>query len=74
MVLNNKKDYECPWCNNQFSCYVYYNPNYDKQTGKQIKKGIVSTQVRCNKCGSLIPTWKKELTNNSVGRKHIHKR
>lgn len=41
-------------------------------TGQEhlIKKG---SQVRCIKCRILIPTFKRELTENKfVGRKHIH--
>lgn len=68
------KDYNCPWCGFNFIQMVEYNANIDKQTFKQKKKGIISSQVKCPNCNNFIPTWKIEYTGNIVGRKHIHLR
>jgi len=59
----NKK-YNCQWCKNEFSQFVTYKGND--------KKGAVSSQVKCPNCLNFIPTWKKEKTGNSTGKKHIH--
>jgi hypothetical protein len=65
------KQYICQWCEHQFK----YNVEYfcGGAGGKASRhKGCYSTQVKCPKCARLIPTWKKESTDNVVGKKHIH--
>lgn len=69
-----KKEYVCPWCDEHFTRFVIYSPNFDTHTMKQKTKGIISSQVSCPKCHNLIPTWKKEELKNRLGRKHIHLR
>jgi DNA-directed RNA polymerase subunit RPC12/RpoP len=47
-------DYKCRFCGNKFSQYVL-------KTGKQkesAKRGDVSDQVKCPKCGNFMKTWK----------------
>jgi DNA-directed RNA polymerase subunit RPC12/RpoP len=71
------KKYKCQWCGFEFSCQVEYSaPQRNVKTGQSIpnrgKKSAVSTQVRCPDCQRLIPTWKRESTDNLAGRKHIH--
>ena len=68
------KKYVCPWCNHEFEQLVSYNANFDKHTMKQKKKGISSSQVKCPNCLNFIPTWKREETENLLGKKHIHLR
>jgi len=60
------KKYRCPWCEHNFEKEVRY------VTGQGTGKTGGSSQVKCPGCCNLIPTWKKELTGNIVGRKHIH--
>jgi hypothetical protein len=54
------KKYNCGYCGETFEKEV----NYSEDAGG-------STIVKCS-CGNYLPTWKKELTGNVVGRKHIH--
>ena len=72
-----KKKYNCPWCHEEFTRDVNYKPRLyngvTKTSGSgEGKASANSTPVRCPKCLNLIPTWKKEKTDNIVGRKHIH--
>ena len=74
----NRK-YICPWCGHNFEQDVRYlpkqtNPNNGQPVNGMGKKSAISTQVVCPKCMRLIPTFKKELTGNIVGQKHIHLR
>ena len=70
------KKYKCMWCNYEFEAQVEYKQGkFDARMGRLSRhKSNYSTQVKCPNCGRLIPTWKKELTGNVVGRKHIHLR
>ena len=55
--MPNKK-YLCPWCGNVFEQVV--NKVYgemDLISKKYGKKGTVSDQVKCSKCGNFIKTW-----------------
>lgn len=60
------KKYKCGWCGFEFERQVVY-------VGGD-KKGAYSSIVICPNpgCGRTIPTWKREETENIVGRKHIH--
>ncbi len=66
------KNYKCPWCGNEFKRNVNYDAPIDGITKMVRKKSIMSSQVKCPFCCNFIPTWKVELTDNVVGRKHIH--
>lgn len=55
------KNYECYWCGFEF----------EEEIGVY-KPGQMSSQIRCPSCGNFIETWKKILTGEIVGRKHIH--
>lgn len=60
-IVPIKKYYKCFWCEHEFEKLVIYDAE-DK----------FSTRVVCPNCAHLIPTWKKELTGELVGRKHWH--
>lgn len=66
------KNYKCPWCKEEFSRDVEFHPGKPTKESIRGKKGSFSNQVMCPQCGNFIPTWKKELTGEIVGRKHIH--
>lgn len=68
------KQYTCPWCSNSFEENVYYSESINPITKIPTKKSNFSTQVTCSNCARLIPTWKREETGSSTGRKHIHLR
>ena len=65
------KQYICPWCEHEFKQDVtYFTGGANGKFSRH--KGCYSTQVKCQKCHRLIPTWKKEDTGNVIGKKHIH--
>lgn len=73
------KQYYCHWCGESFNKDVFYQgigrqQNHQTSLAGHGRKKTYSTQVICPKCGRNLPTWKKEETENVVGKKHIHLR
>jgi len=61
-VTKIDKEYHCQWCGNVFTRSVGYaagGSNMTKNPPVPGKKGALSDQVKCHKCGNFIPTWDK---------------
>ena len=58
--MKTVKKYKCQWCGKEFVQEVTYDADAE-----------FSSQVKCY-CGNFIPTWDREETDNTVGRKHTH--
>lgn len=47
------KSYRCKFCGHEFQQYV----SIGGKKGKEGKRGNVSSQVKCSKCGNFMKTW-----------------
>ena len=56
--MPNKK-YKC-YCGHEFKQWVYYSQGETSALdARKGKKSSLSTQVRCPKCLTLLPTWER---------------
>lgn len=69
------KTYECKWCGEIFSRFVYYKGIHSLgELGRIGKKSAYSSVVRCPHCQQNLPTWEKEEREGThgVGQLHVH--